>query len=829
MRISLTLTMGILACVTGCGGSGGGGGGPPPPPSALSYPAVPALYLNQAITLTPTVSGAVSSYTVSPALPTGLSLNSVTGVISGAPTSATAYATYVVTASNASGSTKESVSFEVLASLYSSSYYSFTVGVGATVMPAPAAVEPTHDWSVAPPLPAGLSVNPHNGYITGTPTAVSAPANYVVSLKTAGATFTATLTLAVAAPLLDLGHVSGLSFARFSGSSLLTQAGSGHWILWNYTTGETLASGVSRQPPPATVDLEGSTVVIQTSAALEVRAAADGHVLSEIATTPSWWQLASDGSYLCAGSASGLTAWSPAGTVFFTRSGDYSKALAFAAPNEIQLALGPAGANVIETLTVPSGTSTTGPTFSGQFQSWFLDGGRYFTALNNTVWVYSNASVQQDLATLPTQTQGQPTGQGNWYWTGTGSGLTLYAVGSKGTATNTYPVAGGVFPSPTTGSVVFVLGGNTAASGQLTRLDLSGVAPSTTTLTTPFGITFYGLTAYAASSNTIWIVGDGAGVLFDGASSIAHPRYLNYGLVTSIAGSTANAVIATASGRILVFDAATLALQSTIDQWAWQLAESADGTVLATATGMPLSTTDPLATTIYSLPSATVSSTFITPSLNAIALSASGSVLEESFTAGAPCSAQAITLPGGGTLWCATSMNGLGWGPLSPDGTLLATDVSTPGQTAPTSNIYLNGVLVTAVPGASVTWIDNNTLLTTSFVYDSVYGIFTYTGSNLFDSTGHLSSSPPVPQLQFGSVQPLSSNLLYGGGGNAIYSLTTGAAVWASGSPITGFAANPPAGGIPETTPWGWRAPSSAVSGAHVVFQYGHLILAEPR
>jgi hypothetical protein len=787
----------------------------------------------------------VSSYSVSPALPPGLSLNGTTGIISGTPTEATGYKRYMVTASNAGGSTEQDVDFEVINSLYLSSYYSFTVNVGATVMPGPAANAGAPVWSVAPPLPAGLSLNSSYGLITGAPTAALAPANYVVSAKTAGATSTASLTLAVTnAPLLDLGHVTAVGFARFGGSSLLTQDDNGHWVLWNYATGQNLASGTSPEippqglPAPAPVDLEGSTVVIQTSAGLEVRAAADGHVLAEITATPTWWRLASDGSYLCAGNASGLTAWSPAGTVLFSRAGDYSTAIAFAAPGQVQLALGPAGANVIQTLIVPSGISSTGPAFAGQFRSWFLDGGRYFTALNNTVWVYSNASVQQDLASLTTVSQ--LTGQGNWYWTvTTESGsptLALYAVGSKGTATSTYPVyaigvpgmglvpvPGVAIPSPTTNSVAILLEGTTAGTGQVTLLDLSG-APSTTTFSTPIER----LTNYAASSGSTWIVANQMGVLFDGASPMAHPRYLDYGAATAIVGSTANAVIATASGRIVYFDAATLALQGTIDQQAWQLAESADGTVLAAATGgSAYSISDPpLGISIYSLPGGTVSSSFMTPALNAIALSQSGTVLEEGVEAGGPCSAQAIALPGGAALWCGTSANGIGFGPLSPDGTLVATPVSSPQNVQPpTGNVFLNGTLVTAVTGIPIAWADNNTLFTQTFVYSPMDMGFVYTGSDLFDSTGHLIGSPPVPQIaisdvppgpqvRVGPVQPISSTLLYDAQSNAIYSLTTGAAVWASGSPVAFHG-----------TALTW----SAVSGGYVVFESGSLILAEPR
>ena len=75
-------------------------------PSALSYSSPQTFTVGTAITeLTPTVTGTVSSYAVSPALPAGLAIDATTGVISGTPTTAAAEAPYTITASNAAGST----------------------------------------------------------------------------------------------------------------------------------------------------------------------------------------------------------------------------------------------------------------------------------------------------------------------------------------------------------------------------------------------------------------------------------------------------------------------------------------------------------------------------------------------------------------------------------------------------------------------------------------------------------------------------------------------------------------------------------------------------
>lgn len=102
-----------------CGGGGGGGSSPAPPavpaPSGLSYSGPQSYPVGQAITaLMPTVTGTVTSYGVSPALPAGLTLSSTSGQISGTPTAASAPTNYTITASNSGGSTTHSLSLTVI-------------------------------------------------------------------------------------------------------------------------------------------------------------------------------------------------------------------------------------------------------------------------------------------------------------------------------------------------------------------------------------------------------------------------------------------------------------------------------------------------------------------------------------------------------------------------------------------------------------------------------------------------------------------------------------------------------------------------------------------
>ena len=99
------LLMGLACAAVGCGG-GSNSIGSEPAPSNLSYISPVTATVGVAFPpLSPTVTGSVSAYSVTPALPPGLSLDMTTGAVSGTPTVTAVQAPYVVTASNGSGST----------------------------------------------------------------------------------------------------------------------------------------------------------------------------------------------------------------------------------------------------------------------------------------------------------------------------------------------------------------------------------------------------------------------------------------------------------------------------------------------------------------------------------------------------------------------------------------------------------------------------------------------------------------------------------------------------------------------------------------------------
>ncbi|HET8695364.1 MAG TPA: putative Ig domain-containing protein, partial [Aquabacterium sp.] len=131
-RIAL---LGLVSLLASCGG--GSGTSNPGSPSSLSYASPQSLTLDTALTpLNPNVSGGVTSYSVSPPLPSGLSLDTATGQISGTPTVTSASAAYRITANNAQGSTSFDLS---LAVDYTQPFWvepasSTVIGVGQTIV-----------------------------------------------------------------------------------------------------------------------------------------------------------------------------------------------------------------------------------------------------------------------------------------------------------------------------------------------------------------------------------------------------------------------------------------------------------------------------------------------------------------------------------------------------------------------------------------------------------------------------------------------------------------------------------------------------------------------
>ena len=144
------------------------------------------------------------TFAVAPALPTGLTFSTTTGQITGTPGAVHATSTFTVTITDANSSTANNT-------------FTLTVNAAVTATQAIASTVLTQNhvataftpvnggggtapltYSVLPALPAGLTMAPATGQITGTPTVASIATAYTVTVTDANAaTATATFSLTV--------------------------------------------------------------------------------------------------------------------------------------------------------------------------------------------------------------------------------------------------------------------------------------------------------------------------------------------------------------------------------------------------------------------------------------------------------------------------------------------------------------------------------------------------------------------------------------------------------------------------------------------------------
>jgi Putative Ig domain len=861
--IRVVVWISAAASLAGCGGSGNSA--PPPRQSAsITYPSSSLTFVAGTTIppVAPTASQGLSTFAVTPALPAGLSLSSSSGTISGTPTAASAAATYTVTASGGGATATTTVSITVNPAppssvSYGSPAFTFTLGIAARTLTPSASGGAATGWSIKPALPAGLKFDTSDGVISGTPSAAWASSSYVVTAQNSGGNATVTLTIEVdGGPLLDLGHGTSLTMLQMSGASVLSLDQSGHWVLWNYSTAAGIASGDLYCAPTCNqltmpshlADMAGGTVVLATQNGFEFLSATSGQVTANVTASVSWWSLASDGSYLAAGSSSGLFAWSPSGIPLASLSGDFSKATAFADSGEIQVAGGPSGENVIQTVAVPGGASANGAAFNGQFTSWFTDGSHFITTAGTTTLVYSQGSVQQ-AAITPTYTAQVVAGEGNWVWTVRGQELDVYAIAAPSAPAASFIIEGApVIPS---GSSLAV----SSARGVLSVIDLSGTTPAETDYSLPvaFTIPSEGDTLgimYTATSTSQWMLGNGS-VLLDGGSLSSTPRYFDYGAVTGIAGSSGSIAVATQSGRILYFNASTLTQEGEIDFPANRVLLSSDGSVLAASDNTyPVLYDIDSDVSTYSLPgegllnswpyslSGSVPGQLSGTGLGDISLSGSGAALGQVFateSSGATTSCTLeVTPTAGGSATSSMTSNACVVLFMSPDGTLIAATTGLGNSSTdpnPGTNILQDGSLLTAITGMPAGWIDDGHLLVNTFADNAVGTV--YAGCNVYSPSGQSTGPCALPEVT--AFQTLTSGSIYAVYLGEILSVSTGTVSWTSGDSMSGIQApitqgslsqfaysGSPTTGLPAGNPV-----SGAIAGNHLVFASGHYVLAQ--
>jgi hypothetical protein len=187
------------------------------PPTGLSYSTTSAVYTIDEIIInnTPTVTGTVTSWSISPILPSGLTFDTSTGVISGTPHVQQTAQQYTITASNSDGSTNTSISITVNIAPPSALSYSMTSAVytrdEVITNNIPTVTGTVTSWSVDPELPGRLALDPVTGVISGIPDTEQAATEYTITAGNGYGLITATISITV-----NLAAPTGLSYSTTS-------------------------------------------------------------------------------------------------------------------------------------------------------------------------------------------------------------------------------------------------------------------------------------------------------------------------------------------------------------------------------------------------------------------------------------------------------------------------------------------------------------------------------------------------------------------------------------------------------------------------------------
>jgi len=176
----------------------------PQVPTAFDYSDNPAVYTagTPIPDNNPIITGVVESYSVNPNLPDGLFLDTGTGVISGTPDGMIASAFYTVTATNVTGFVTTDVEITVNPAAPTNLSYDLPLAnypdnVLITQNKPTVTAEVVDLYTVTPALPAGLSLSPVNGIITGTPTTSQGLASYLITASNVTGSTDTTIQIAI--------------------------------------------------------------------------------------------------------------------------------------------------------------------------------------------------------------------------------------------------------------------------------------------------------------------------------------------------------------------------------------------------------------------------------------------------------------------------------------------------------------------------------------------------------------------------------------------------------------------------------------------------------
>lgn len=167
-------------------------------------------YTGEPLRLSPKYLGVADNFVVEPALPAGLVMDQQTGEIRGIPTAITPQVTYKVTASNDMGKCDVDIIMEIQRGAPKNLQYFDVKEMYPKLRPL--TLNPSYDgdnveFSLSPALPAGVTIDPATGVISGAPTVIAPKTVYKVVAKNETGSCEADVAFSVEVlPPTDLGY-----------------------------------------------------------------------------------------------------------------------------------------------------------------------------------------------------------------------------------------------------------------------------------------------------------------------------------------------------------------------------------------------------------------------------------------------------------------------------------------------------------------------------------------------------------------------------------------------------------------------------------------------
>ena len=251
---------------------------------SISYAGSPFTFTkNSAISgASPTnTGGASSSWSItSGSLPSGLSLSSTTGSITGTPNAVSSSASITIEATNSGGSDSTTISITVQDEApvisYAGSPFTFTKNSAISGASPTNTGGASTSWSITSgSLPSGLSLSPITGAITGTPNAVFSTASITIEATNSGGSDSTTISITVNDQAPSISYAgSPFTFTKnsaISGASPTNTGGASS--SWSITSGS-LPSGLSLSS--TTGSITGTPNAVFSTASITIEATNSG-------------------------------------------------------------------------------------------------------------------------------------------------------------------------------------------------------------------------------------------------------------------------------------------------------------------------------------------------------------------------------------------------------------------------------------------------------------------------------------------------------------------------------------------------------------------------